>query len=222
MRRLPKPTRDYRYLEQLDPLGWYRELTRLVRLSVDYDLGLVELSPDLILSCTWEGPGKETGTDLAHIGTQTIQLVGQQEKGYWLDSRRLPAIIVNPAAPDAIIIKELKKTLKEVRKYITPPVAKRGRYDLNNCFDKTTFEKWIDDRIVEFADLLAWNASQKVHNCEYYSEWVLGKWLGKSSARMTSETKKTLKKALGSLPPLSAQIANHWHAEEVSQQLTED
>lgn len=216
----PEPW-EYGYLDQLDLRGWYKELTRLYKLSVDHDLGLVELSPTIILYCNLANPGEATETEMVQFGLPTVQLVGRGDGGYWLPSERLPALIVNVGAPDKVIFQELKQLLEEIRKYIKSPVAKRGRYSLNTHFDGDTFKKWREDKIVEFADLLAWNAAMKAQGRAYYSEYELSKRLDEDiSRRMTSEKKKTLKKTLASLPALAAQIAEEWHPEQVAQKLT--
>jgi len=204
-----------------DARGWYEELTRLYKLSIDYDLGFVELSPNIIVYCRLGEPGEETETEVVHFGLPTVEFVGPNNSGYWLPSDRLPAIIVNVNAPSRVISEQLKRMLAEIRKHIKPPVRKRGRYSLNDRFDYDTFRKWIDDRIVEFADLLAWNAAMKAEGKPYYSEYELGKKLDEAiSRRMTSEKKRTLKKALASLPALAAQIAGEWDPEQRAQKLT--
>ena len=46
--KTPKPpTRNYAYLKQLDAEGWYAELTRLCKLSVDNDLRLFKGDPNI-------------------------------------------------------------------------------------------------------------------------------------------------------------------------------
>lgn len=165
-------------------------------------------------------PGEATETEMGHFGLPTLQLVGPDRGGYWLSRERLPAIIVNVDAPDDVIFKRLKLMLGEVRKYIKPPVAKPGRYHLNSRFDEYTFAKWKNDKIVEFADLLAWNATLKAQGEKRYREHELGERLGKYTSRMTSEAKATLKKALASLPALAAQISEEMQYEQLAQQLT--
>lgn len=221
-KRPDPPPRDYTYLSQLDARGWYAELTRLFKLSVDHDLGLAELSPTIILYCKLGNPGEATETEMGHFGLPTVQLISRDEGGHWLSYERLPAIIVNVDAPDDVIFKQLKRMLGEVRKYIKPPVAKPGRYHLNSRIDEDTFEKWENDKIVEFADLLAWNASLKARGEKHYREHELGERLGKDTSRTTSEAKATLKKALASLPALAAQIAEELESEQIAQQLTTD
>jgi hypothetical protein len=221
-KRPDPPTCDYTYLSQLDATGWYAELTRLFKLSVDHDLGLAELSPTITLYCKLGNPGEATETEMGHFGLPTVQLVGPNQGGYWLSGERLPAVIVNVDAPDDIIFKKLKRMLREIRKYIKPTVAKPGRYQLNSRFDEGTFKKWQNDKIVEFADLLAWNAGLTARGEEHYWEHELGERLGKYTSRTTSETKATLRKALASLPALAAQIAEEWESEQIAQQLTAD
>jgi hypothetical protein len=164
-------------------------------------------------------PGEVTETEIVHIGVPTVQFIGPRDADFWLTRERLPALIVNVDAPDAVILNELKRMLEEVRKHFGPPVAKRGRYALNSRFDKNTFAKWRNDKIVQLADLLARNAALKARGASSRPDHVLGKLIGKNSARETSEAKATLKKALASLPALAAQIAQDMVRAQIAQEM---
>jgi hypothetical protein len=214
--RLPKQTRpdgdaalspqkDYSYLADYDAEKWYFELIRLYELSLDYDLRLHE--PDPSIKLLKHAKGGRTTTTVVHIPLPTVQFVSERPGGFWLAEDRLPALIINVKAPDAVIYRELKLVLKSVRKHIKPPVANRGRYDLNTRFDAKTFAKWRADKIVQFVDSLAFNVQRKREGQRPYSQRELWARLGKNSKKETEEAKSTLRKALASLPSFGAQIA---------------
>jgi hypothetical protein len=212
-------TRDYSHLQQLDAKGWYDQLTRLCKLSIDKNLGLFKGDPNIVVFSRLGKPGEATETTIGQIGVPTVQFIGPREEGFRLPLERLPALVVNVEAPDEVIQSELKLWLKEVRKYVKPPVAKRGQYALNYCYDEDTFAKWRADKIVEFAELLAWRATLDEQTKRRYREHVLGEWVGKESARTTSEAKATLKRALASLPALAAQIAHDMVPAQTAQEM---
>jgi hypothetical protein len=222
---LPKPDwfvkRDYAYLKKLDAKGWYAELTRLYKLSVDHDLGLHKDDPNIIII---RKAGEADGTTIGQIGVATVQFVGRRGEGFWVPRERLPALIVNVDAPDEVILRDLKRTLKAVRSHSDAPVVARGRYALNSRFDeKKIFKKWQKDQIVQLAELLAWcatpDAPERQSYPDHIPDLILGKWVGKDDKEVTSEAKATLKKALASLPAFAAQIAQDMVPAQIAQEM---
>ena len=119
MRKPPKSTteppapdwfveRKYTELKTLDAWGWHRLLKRIWKLSEEYKLGLAEGLDERALRCDLFAP-------------QTVELIGPQQSGYVLESHRLPALIVYVNAPDAVILSEIKRTLKTIPKQLRPP-----------------------------------------------------------------------------------------------------
>ena len=205
----PKPpNRNYRDLKNLDAQGWLKELTRLFRLSVDHDLRLCDVQPNMFVFCEWGKPGQTFETSIGFIGTPTVQFIGARSTNFCIPPERCPALIINVHAPDSIILSEVKLWLSEIRKHLKPPVAKRGRYQLNSAFDATTFSKWRVAKIVEFAELLAWRATLDANVQSQIPDHLLGAHAGLADAKATSNARKVLKEALDSLPSLSAQVAH--------------
>ncbi len=224
---MPKPTpgppreaeaivkEDYRHLRELDATGWHRELARLYASSIRLGgLGIADELPNVRLM---EEDG-DTVIVLPHVptvrvitpqnsrepnGGLVLPLGGEYAR---LEPNGLLVLVVNPKAPDAVIISEVERALKEAREIHPPAVEKPGRAALNGRFDARTFAKWRQDKIVQMARLLAWRAGLAERNAKKYPERVIGSWLGFRSAKQTSEAKATLKKALANLPALTAQI----------------
>jgi hypothetical protein len=194
-------TCDYSRLENLTAEGWCHELLRLHELSVVQELGLHTNHSDIVVA------RKGGKTVVGVVPIQTVQFVGPRNEGFSLPRERLPALIVSVEAPDAVILQEFRRTLKCVREHFPPPRAKPGRRAANSYIDEATFRLWIDARIVELADLLAWRTTLDRQTAAIYPDHVLGKWLGKPDAKATSETKSMLKRALASLPMLAKQLA---------------
>ncbi|MGD0186964.1 MAG: hypothetical protein ABSC25_17160 [Roseiarcus sp.] len=190
----PKPTLDApdevnRFLNgtadrlyQLDVKGWYAEITRLYKLSVDHDLGLHSIDRNIIVI------PEAGGAVIGHIGGP------------------FATFVVNVNMPDAMICAEFERWLEEVRKQIKPHVAKPGQRTRNSKFDKTKFWTWADVRIVQFADLLAWRATLDPIQRKKYKKSDLGRWIGRYSSKDVNTTERMLKRALASLPALGGQI----------------
>ena len=175
-------------LRHLDVQGWYEELTRIYKLSVDHDLWLADVLPGMFIWSPVGKPGEATETTIGYIAGPTAKFV------------------VNVNMPDANIHAEFKQWLEEVRKQIMPPVAKPGQYALNSEFDTRKFGTWQSEGIIQFADLLAWRATLGPLEAKRYPDWLLGRWLKRETPKNVSVTKATLKKALASLPALGAQV----------------
>ena len=197
--------KDYAYLKKLDTRGWRAQLLSIVRLSVENDLGLVEVLPNMML-LSRVGSGATPRTMIWFHPVPTVQFIRPREGDFRLAPNRQPALIVNVNAPDAVIFSELKRALKVVRRVFPAPVAKPGRVALNSLFDEHTFAKWRREQIVPLAELLAWRATLGKRDARHYPDHVLGEWLGMTGPKHTSEAKATLKKALASLPALTAQF----------------
>ena len=120
-------------------------MKRIWKLSEDYKLGLAEGLDERALRCDLFAP-------------QTVELIGPQQAGYVLKSHRLPTLIVYLNAPDAVILSEIKRTLKTIPKQLRPPLAKPGRAAFNTLFDAHIFAKWRSEKIVQLAQLLVWRA----------------------------------------------------------------
>ena len=140
------------------------------------------------------------------LAPQPVELILPQQAGYVLELYRLPALIVYVNAPDAVILSEIKRTLKAIRKPLRPPIAKPGRAAFNSLFDAHIFAKWRSEKIVQLAELLMWRAKLSKQEAKNYPDHVLGKWLGKETPQATTKAKNTLKEALASLPALGAQV----------------
>ncbi len=221
----PRPPRDakailkdkYHHLRDLDAAGWHDILTRIYTRFMELGgLGIAQALPNVTLT---EEDGK-TVVGTHHV--PTVQIVLPRKTHYrepngrevlrpaaaivQLEPNNLPAAIVNFNAPDAVIFAEFKRALKEVREIYPPPVEKPGRAALNGEFDARIFAKWRQQMIVPMAWLLVWRAGLDKPVARAYRDRVIGSWLGFANAKETSKAKATLKKALATLPALTAQI----------------
>ena len=165
-RRLAAPKETTSRLRHLDVQGWYEELTRIYKLSVDHDLWLADVLPGMFIWSPVGKPGEATETTIGYIAGPTAKFV------------------VNVNMPDANIHAEFKQWLEEVRKQIMPPVAKPGQYALNSEFDTRKFGTWQSEGIIQFADLLAWRATLGPLEAKRYPDWLLGRWLKRRRRRM--------------------------------------
>lgn len=218
---------DYGYLKTLNAEGWYAELSRLCKMSVDNDLGWFKGDPDICLFCRFGKPGEITETEIVHVGIQAVQFVGPNKGGgdpsVWLDEDRLPALIVNLNAADNTILTDLRRTLRAVRKYYNP-IASPGRYSVNSRFDERTFKRWREHRLIEFANLLAWRAqrlaqdkSAKITN-DFIADLLWKKY--RDPHKKFNDVIKVLRKALRSLPALLAQVAQENEAKQIAEEMT--
>lgn len=197
---------------------WNAELARLRKLSVDHNLGLHKTDNN-----TFDIP-----SGVGQIGIPLIQVVEprdeeallQQEplkllvysdkpKEYLLDTgfrlprERMPALIVNLNTPDELILEAVKREL-EKRINSSAPVRNPGRHALSRYFDRYTFDKWQNNRIVELAELFAWRSKLAAEKKRLYPNCVLGDWSNKD-ANQTNRAKKVLKDAIACLPAIFAQ-----------------
>jgi hypothetical protein len=209
------------YLARLDARGWNRVLLKVFRLSAKYDLGLVEMLPNMtFLSRVGVGGGVGV-TTIGQIGMSTVQFIEPRSEGLQLNAERLPVLLVNLDAPDAVIIEDVKRTLLAVRQHIEGPVTLPGRRALNSKFTGKVFDRWRHKKIVQLAYLLFMNARRKANRLQPYSQEVLGEWLEMGDPKKdASGAKKTLKKALKSLPDLWNQIRQEDLAEDLYVKLT--
>jgi hypothetical protein len=176
------PKKSYAYLGKLDVQGWYAEITRLYKLSVDHNLGLHSADGNIILH---HGAG---GAQIVHIGGPYATFT------------------ININMPDADLVTEFERWLEEVRKQLKLPVAKPGQPSLNAKFDPKKFDAWRSTKIVEFADLLAWRATLPAHEQGEWKPAKLGRSIGRNSSKDVNMTTRILKQALASLPSLGAQV----------------
>lgn len=174
-------------LAKLDAAGWLKKLIGVYRLSVDHDLRLVDVLPGTVLYCRAGKPGVKTRTMIGQVGGPYA------------------AFIVNTSMPPACIREQFEQWLEELCKQVTPHVAKPGKKKRNADFDERTFANWRDDKIVEFALLLAWRATLPPSEQKEYSDAALGRALGRHCSKDVNLTMKVLRKALASLPALAAQ-----------------
>ena len=85
----PPPKKSYAYLGNLDVQGWYAEITRLYKLSVDHNLELHSPDRNIIITC---GNG---GAQIGHIGGPHATFT------------------VNINMPNAVLVLEFKRWLEE-------------------------------------------------------------------------------------------------------------
>jgi hypothetical protein len=199
-------------LKQLDAEGWLKELTKLYVLSVTRGLGLHEPHP--AIQCIQCG-GK---TIIGIIPFPTVQFVGPHMTGVQLTRQQLPVLIINLTASDADIFASLKRTLKEVRKHLKLPVAKRGRFALNSRIEDT-FEKWRNDKIVPLIYLLTWRKALSPQDKKLWPEHRLGQSIGLKEPKNVSDAKETLKKALKNLPALAMRIADERTPKKIAEEM---
>ena len=162
--------------------GWYAELTRVYRLSVDHGLGLHTPDPRILVYNGAEG-------------TSILQIAGP-----------FATFTVNVNMPDKLLNAEFNRWLEEVRKQIKLPVAKPGRRGLNAQFDETKFNVWRETGIIEFADLLVWRATYGDAGKNEPSKSQLGSWIDRHTPKDVHTTERTLKAALASLPAILGQV----------------
>jgi hypothetical protein len=194
-------------------MEWNAELARLRKLPVNHNLGLhktdnntFDLSSGLIQVV-------EPRDEEALLQQEPLKLLvySDQPKEYLLDTgfrlprERMPALIVNLNAPDELILEAVKREL-EKRKNSSAPVRKPGRHALSRYFDRYTFDKWQNNRIVELAELLAWRSKLAAGKKRLYPNCVLGDWLNKD-ANQTNKAKEVLKGAIACLPAIFAQTS---------------
>jgi hypothetical protein len=173
---------DYVHLRQLDAQGWYVELTRLYRLSVDHKLRLHAKHRHLVA--------------LSDAGVASIVHVGGPYASF----------IVNVNAPDAIITAQFERWREEVRKQIKAPVAKPGQRAPNGIFDDKKFGIWMSVSVVQFVDLLAWRATLAPSKKKEVLKSDLGRWIGRNSSKAVHTTESITKKALACIVSLGAQV----------------
>jgi hypothetical protein len=199
---------------------WNGELARLRKLSVDHNLGLHQEDHNTF----------DVSSGVGQIGIPPVQVIEPRDEeellqqewlqllvcrdapnefyldtGFRLPRERMPALIVNLDAPDEFILDAVKHVLEE-RKHSSAPVRKPGRHSLSRYFDKRTFDKWQNNRIVELAELLAWQSTLAAEKKRLYPECVLGDWLNKD-ANQTNKAKNVLKDAIACLPAFFAQTS---------------
>ena len=162
--------------------GWYKELMRLYKLSVDHNLGLHSDHPNIIVI------RKARGTTIVHRGGPTASFV------------------VNVNAPDAIIYAQFDRWLEEVRKQFKPHVAKPGQHAPNGEFDKKKFRSWQSVGVVPFVDLLTWRAKLDPIEQKKFLKSDLGWWIGRFTSKDVNTTERITEKALASLVSLGAQL----------------
>lgn len=197
---------------------WNAELARLRKLSVDHNLGLHKTEYNTF--DLFSGVG-QIGIDLVQVieprdegellQQEPLQLLVYSDKpkeylldtGFRLPRERMPALIVNLSAPDELILEAVKREL-EKRKHSSAPVRKPGRHALSRYFDRYTFDKWQNNRIVELAELLAWRSKLAAEKKRLYPNCVFGEWLNKD-ANQTNKAKGVLKDAIARLPAIFAQ-----------------
>lgn len=176
------PQKDYSYLRKLDTRGWYKELIRLHRLSVDHNLGLHSEDRYIIVKRS------KGGADIFQLGGPYASFT------------------VNLNMPDALLVAEFDRWLQEARAQIALPIKKRGPRSANTKFDRIIFFSWIDLKLVEFADLLAWRSMLSPADKVGFSDAALGLIIGRNSSKDVNTTRRVLKQALASLPSLFAQL----------------
>jgi Family of unknown function (DUF6387) len=131
-----------------------------------------------------------------------------------------PALLlkVSLSAPDDVIIHEFKKILSGARKRCPAPVKQRGPQVLKGRFKaEEQFTTWRNYKILEFAELLAWRAYDKVDATDVQLGCLLT-----DNANIEFDKKRTevAKKALlaaidsNSIRALAAQVASEAPAEK--------
>ena len=199
------PKKDYLYLQDLDDSGWYDELYRIWN-------ELHELGHPLACEHRNILAWNEGGTrHVVHVIEPIVEIKTGWETGTIKDTggmvnlHRLPALVVYLNASDDAIIRAVRKELLNRRDRLGKHMFKRGRHAANSAFDEAIFNKWIELKIVELADLFIWNAKEKEAGRVGRPEWRLGDSLD-FSAKTTSLRKKALSEVLKSLPALMAQL----------------
>ena len=197
MRNPEPPDRDYTSLRTLGLRGWFKELTRLREQALEHNPELVAADPKIEV---YKIAGKPR---IFLPGAPVVQFIEPQDRDVRIPRYLLPAIIVNISAPERDILVLFKRKLREALDKYPQPLRKPGPRAANYCFDGRQFERWRNARIVEFADLLAWNAKSE----KRYSEAKLGAtFLQHRDKYETSRVKKMLMRAIAAMPALAAQL----------------
>jgi hypothetical protein len=162
--------------------GWWEELTNVYRLSVKHGLGLHKRTPGIVVR---KRRGEVT------IMQQSVHFA------------KFPA---NVDMPDACLHRDFDRWLAEMRKQLKSPIAKSGRGRFNGEFGETKFKAWRSTKIIEFANVLAWDAQRNPVARGRLSESTLGGWIKRHTPKDVNVTKKALEDALRCLPALFAQV----------------
>jgi hypothetical protein len=189
-------------LAKLDAVGWYKELTKLYKLSVTRGLGWDKKLPSIHRVSNGEK------TDIIQVPWPTVQLVVSRFEPFLIPQDRLPVLIVGLDAPDKVIMESVTRQLMKARERYPARIVKRGRPAPNACFDETTFAQWRRAKIVPLAYLLTWRHGLPAEDRIYWREKRLGEEIEIYHPPDVSEAKKKLKEALASLPALFAQITS--------------
>jgi hypothetical protein len=169
-----------------DVEGWYGELERVYRSSVEHNLGLHKEDPRIKIINN-AGP-----VTLVHIAGP------------------FASFTVNVNMPDAILHAEFDRWLTQVRNQLPSPIKMRGTPSSNAKFNETKFEVWRETKIIEFADLLAWRATLDESERKKYRKSTLGRWIERYNSKDVNTTERLLRSALASLSALLAQV-EHEH-----------
>jgi hypothetical protein len=190
--------RNYSHLPPLGARGWFDILRRLYELSIDHKLNLHVNDPKI------QRHNIAGKTRIFLSGAPVAQLVTAISQGVPIPAHLLPALVINIDAPDEIVLEEFTIGLALARRRFPPAFSRPGPRAPNNLFDVRTFGSWCNARIVQLAELLAWNAGRSARGLPTYPEHVLGEWIGLRDKSATNRAKATLRKALKSLPALLA------------------
>lgn len=163
---------NYAHLGQLGTRGWVDELRRLYELSTNNNLGL------------HQDDAKVAGLNIAGRtrvflpGAPVVQLIPPTNDPVLVPKHLLPALVVNINAPDDIVRTEFEAALAEARGQFPAAFTKPGPRAMNGEFYTRVFLSWCNARIVQLAELLAWNEARRARRLPPYPEHVLGEWIG--------------------------------------------
>jgi hypothetical protein len=140
-----------------------------------------------------------------------VRLIEPDDEGVCLSPLELPALRVYLDAPDGVILKQFKAALKEARKSHPAPIVKPGPPAHTAIFDRTTFDRWRENRIIQLGELLAWREELSAAERRNYPNVALGEMAGLEGGDLDKKTSLAiacLEKALSSVHALSAQICS--------------
>jgi hypothetical protein len=222
---------QYSFIRNLDARGWLLRLKRAAwLLNPDWPNHYEEWRetfdlPDLpkqfdpnIRLLTDYIPTDDLRVLTDYTPPAAVQVLETPQLAETHDIERLALLLeVSLIAPDDVIIQEFKRILSAARERHPAPVKQPGPQVLKGRFKNPQFSTWRNYKILEFADLLAWKAYDKVDATDVQ----LGRLLSMGNANLdfdkkrTEVAKKELIKAISSIPALAAQVASEARAGKI-------
>jgi hypothetical protein len=188
-------------LRHLDARGWRDELSQLVHL-------LATPAAKKRWQKDWGGTfGDYDQYSAADLDYPIIDVIRHKKGGVTIPALALPALLVKLTAPDAVILREVKAALNQWRKRHPVSVSKPGRKAANAVFDQSTFGVWLDNKIAELGELLAWRNELPKSERTKFPNAALGSWLGFEDKK-TSIAIGILNRALRDFRPINSQVVS--------------